>query len=951
MSFSISFRMGSSHPINAQMNLVETLLNNSNNGNHLGIDAQNSLQLLQNPFNPPTSENNFNVSSIVRKDFITPLSSGLIQSKGSKKWIDDHPLHNDVGDENAHHLLASGQQPVNRNFLSRLIGNVNSGQNQQQQHGPFKYPNDCGVEGNEDDSSILDVVDNNNHNGQNKGGNMVQNQLLSNDNHQFGNTSSFQEQISQLSSLSNLSQYTQNSLNNFANSYCGQGSEMSADTEGMGVAATTGTGSVPGNATASLLVEAALNSVTNMIDGHDHVDDCNAEGIKDRSVDHSQATSINAATEDAMENVHHMGSGEGIDSSIRNETGSYNSGMQDIDTEVKLMKGLNDFQLNQSAQMGPHSTGNGQMDNMQFPLSQQSSSTSSTNGNTNVMQNCQNSDMMHDNEIDVDNASTPRTVDRDSTSFRNYPPTTTPSPRDISPGQDYAQSQRTADQQQQFFGIQRPTATGRNNNYHHMNDPMSAAQSPLSHSHANQHNPSPPIIPRYGFSLNEICRKREYGGQSSTPSMLLQQQQSQQTHLRREQHLSSDEDSIIAQNLSVNHGLATPTVSGTDGTDQTQKCKLPVEHYSKYSDHLNSVGGGTSGGLADLRLKYNSNENADHFQRFHPSSAGQQGNHNNPNSATAGSDHMNELGLDMSSRIGSYPHHNFQLSAAAAAGLNRYHHHIYDILSERDTQQSNQQTHALQNSTDHQLQLQQEQQHNLMLSQHQQEQAATHQMSDSLNVSGNHAAEGLDQTTSVDLSRTTSYVVTSPPSLPYGGHPHSDMLRMVSMELNGSNGNGGLPGNGGNIIAGNNHRSFLSGATGSQHNPRMDTIESLHHHHHRLLTSAEQHRLLASNTAAAAEQLTTAGGNRLLVDPTHLLMDSNNRSILSASADTSRILGDRHMVQGRDFGTYHHHQVAAAAANNYHHHGAVHHPLARPSTQSNHHSVGASNYHPFPTYY
>lgn len=225
------------------------------------------------------------------------------------------------------------------------------------------------------------------------------------------------------------------------------------------------------------------------------------------------------------------------------------------------------------------------------------------------------------------------------------------------------------------------------------------------------------------------------------------------------------------------------------------------------------------------------------------------------------------------------------------------------------------------------------------------------QMSDHTSTNGLSGMDQDGQTTSVDLSRTTSYVVTSPPAIPYAGHPHShsEMLRMVSMELTGANGNSGLGPNAGNIIGSNNHRPF------AQHNNRLDAMESLHHHH-RMLTSAEQHRLLASNTAAAAEQLTNSSTNRLLVDPAHILMESNNRGLLPATSDTSRLLGDgvahRHMA--RDFGSYHHHhhhQVAAATANNYHHHGGVHHPLARPSAQSNHHSVGATNYHPFPTYY
>lgn len=978
-------------PNNAQINLVETFLNNSSNANHMGIEAHNSLQMLQNqlseqthnPFNPAnmTAENNFNINAIVRnKEFITPnsasiLTSGLIQSKGSKKWMDDQASNGNNDHSSLHQNInqqpgySSGNLlPVNRDFLSRLINNGGSGGQQ-----GSKFSNSCAVD-NEDESSILDVVDNQNAHNKNV---HLSNQIGANEQHQqFGNSVSFQEQLSHLSSLSSLSQmphgtgqyaHHHNSLASYGSTFCNNesaGGELSGSNEDMGLgvnvgdsntdigrivgSASTGNGAVTGNATASLLVEAALNSVTNMIGGSaDQVGDCGGGGgelAKDRlnsrqeggmnvdSLSTHESLIINPVmpTEN-LENTH-LANNDELETSMRNDSGSYNDDMQKIENEVKLMKTLNNFQSNNhSAQQGPGSVGGGRRDNMQFPMSQQSSS-SSTNGNQNAMNN-RNADLMHENDIDVDNASTPRTLDRDSASFRNYPPNTTPSPRDISPGQDYTQSQRSNElqqqQQQQLFGVQSPTMS-RNNSYLHINDHMGATPSPVSVSNINQHNPSPPILPRYGFSLNDICRKREYS-QSHQSSILSQQHQ-----VRRDNHLSSDEDSIMAQNLSINHGA-------NDTSDQKIKVNSShsMENYNKYAGQMNSTG--TE--IPDSRLKYNPNDNAatnmelvDHFHRLAPPPHGQ----NNPSHGTS-NDQMNEIGLDMSSRISGYSHHNFQLSAAA--GLNRYHHHIYDILSEREQQQPpNQQTH-LQN--EHQMQLQQEQ--HMILAQQQQEHS--HQMNEQSSgggLAGNPDGDGSDQKTSVDLSRTTSYVVTSPTSLPYA--PHSDMLRMVSMELSGANGNNAV--NPGNMIGANNHRTFLTGSS-AQHNSRMDAMESLHHHHHhRLLTSAEQHRLLASNTAAAADQLTNPAANRLLVDPAHILMDSNNRSLLSANADTSRLLGDgvshRHMVQSRDFGSYHHHHQVAAA-NNYHH-GAVHHPLARPSAQTNHHSVGATNY-PFPTYY
>lgn len=918
------------------------------------MDPQSSLQMVHNQLSEHTqnvfgssglsSESHFNINSLVRnKEFVTPtstafLKSGLVQSKGSKKWIDNQGNGSSLDMGSSQTASPSGMLPVNRNLLSRLIANNNGG------HLGPKFPNSCAVD-NDDESSILDVVDN----GQGKaGGHQINQNVMANQESQFGNSAGFQDQVSQLSNISNMSQLphnasafsqqqmSHNSMVAFGNSYGGNqgnqnnGSGVEALSSSMSNANSNGdmgrmgnsSTPAPGNATASLLVEAALSSVTNLIEGS-REQDVNCGGgdnaLKgrqvdgDMNVDHiSGQANAGSSANNESDLDGHMESRQNLGASMRNGSDSFNDDMQEIENEVKLMKSLNNFQLNQEVGNVGSDGNNGADTAAQFPLSQHSSS-SSTNGNQNIINNSA-SDAMHENEIDVDNASTPRTFDRDSTSFRNYPSKTTPSPRDISPGQDYSQSQRPNDQQ--IYGIQ-GGIMGRNNNYPHMNDQVGATSSPM----VNQHNSSPPVMPRYGFSLNDICRKRDYN-----QSQLLLQDQQQHQLGRRDQHLSSDEDSIMAQNLSISHS----NNSHNAGEKLKQDQHLGI--YNKYSDqvpqHL------ANADLSEQRLKFNSNDNlelADHFHRTP---------HGNANSLnhSSGTDQMTE-GLDMTSRISGYPHHNFQLSAAAAAaaGLNRYHHHIYDILSEREQQPASNQQHLIQNVNDHHLQLQQEQQHMMLAQQHQHQNQ--HQMSDQGNTLGSASSnadmDGADQTTSVDLSRTTSFVVSSPPAHPYPGHPHSDMLRMVSMELSGGNASGALPANASNMIASNNHRPFLGGSS-NQHN-----MESLHHHHHHRLLSSAEHRLLASNSAAAAEQLTSGGANRILVDPAHLLMESNNRSILSATAD-SRLMGDRHMVQGRDYGSYHH-QVAAAA-NNYHHHA-----LVRPAAQNNHH--GASNYHPFPTYY
>lgn len=324
-------------------------------------------------------------------------------------------------------------------------------------------------------------------------------------------------------------------------------------------------------------------------------------------------------------------------------------------------------------------------------------------------------------------------------------------------------------------------------------------------------------------------------------------------------------------------------------------------------------------------LKYNS-QDLDSPAEYRQAGGGGGGGGNGVSAAAAAaaaaSADLSDLqGLDMSSRsnaASSNYHHNFQLPSS------RYHHHIYDILSDREqqSQQAQQSGGAVggggagPGSVVHQQEHGHGQHH--AMQQHQQSAAAMHNM-----LSEQLGEQEHDQTTSVDLSRTANYVVSSPPQLPYNHPSHHDMLRMASLDLTGPNT--------ANMAVGNN-RSFLSSQM--QHQSR----ESLEHH--RLLSTVEQHRILAASNAAADQ-------HRLLVDPTaHLLMEQNNR--LLGTADQSRLLGEsaaaaaqnRHMA--RSFGAYH--QVASS---NYH--PGVRPPPVLPS--ANHHASNPSNYHPFPAYY
>jgi hypothetical protein len=308
--------------------------------------------------------------------------------------------------------------------------------------------------------------------------------------------------------------------------------------------------------------------------------------------------------------------------------------------------------------------------------------------------------------------------------------------------------------------------------------------------------------------------------------------------------------------------------------------------------------------LSDLRLKYN--EQGLEIQEFAANAA---------RNENTGDYHQ---GLDMSSRTGiatGYHSHNF--AAGSNLSFNRYQHHIYDILTEREQQSAAQQ--------------QQQQDHHPFQLQQQQQQQIQHLLQDHISAS-QHQDHDTDPS-GVDLSRTSNYIVppsppTAPPHIPTHSysHTHSEMLRMASLDLSSAGGSSSA-----GMVASNNshhvrhHTSFLPPHAGSN----RDLSD-----HHRFLSTADQ---------------------RLLVDPTaHLLLEQNNR-LLSASTvavennrllDQTRLLttegpGNRHaVVSPRGFGAYHHPHHSHPHQMKYHHqtpHGAS-------NQQQNYHPFSASYY-------
>ncbi|KAL9879433.1 uncharacterized protein ACN2A1_011399 isoform 1-T1 [Glossina fuscipes fuscipes] len=825
------------------------------------------------------------------------LGQNLVVSKGSKKWIsgDDRHLTRDCppvvdrcalsggqvgsgtmsGSANACGMNQGGANEIgipgfvvpsnntedpnklmgsNRDFLSRLINSANSGHNH---HAGNTREED-------ENSSFLDVVESNNngangsmsqyhHNASNNSNNAAVGSNSAGSNGEANNTAATINQGTGSNSAQgegsemamNSLTHTQSFMNSFYNN---ANARLSGATAGS-------------SSSASMLVEAALNSVGNIIDGENN----ELKVPTDNNINTDSPMSSHVDTE--------------------SNRFSANNPMDNLESELKMMKNLNSFPMQiPPLPMFPNSGNSLSSCNI--------SPTASTPTNPRSNQN---------NDVDVDAGSTPRPQHlgsgggsvREADGYAAAQHRTPPTPQPISPGRDYGMFSNNNGSN----GTPGGPGTGGSSGSGHSTGGNSttnniSASSPLptmaqaqrrtassvSSTYPEHELISPassPSIPRYNFNNGDILRHKQRADQETDRRQNLGTGHS---------HMSSDEEnSIMPQN------------SSSAGQDMRMKFSQPQMDlmYSKYESLANSAA-----------LKYNS-QGVDSPAEYR----------NTNTAATANNDMSDLQGLDMSSRSNvssSNYHHNFQLPSnnpANLPGIGRYHHHIYDILSEREQNQSSQaQSQQQQHHSSAAAAAQhQQQEHSSQLAM-QQHQSAMHSM-----LSDQLSEPEHDQTTSVDLSRTANYVVPSPPQLPYN-HPHHDMLRMASLDLTPNT----------NMSVSNN-RSFLSSQM--QHQSR----ESLEHH--RLLSTVEQHRILAASNAADQ--------HRLLVDPTaHLLMEQNNRLL---GPDQSRLLGEsaqnRHMARG--FGAYH--QVASG---NYH-------PGVRPPVlpSANHHASNPSNYHPFPAYY
>lgn len=756
------------------------------------------------------------------KDFLLQTNQNLVISKGSKKWISDsiNP-ENDMDDNDANVMTQA-----NRDFLAKLIST--------KLHKGADTSRSINPEESDEHSPILDVVDSNLHH--------QQQQQHQQENNQFNQAFNHQNSMPNSNMMEIQSQFQNNANSSNQNAFNPHFNHLGSFYNGSSSSNRNMSGSVP--TSASLLVEAALNSVSNMIGNDDINDGENNQQMNMDDDDNHQPDLPDEMTSAEFQSNHSM--------------------INSVDNNMKMIKSQN------------------------FPIHLPSMDSFTNAVNTNMISD--------NNEIEVDASSTPKSHEKlcsytpsgdkevNVNSFQNQTNDSCSPARTMTPDQHNANYNTN-------FTNQRNTQIAQQ---HQTSPGGQLTTRPIYGSEHDLVSPaSTPSLPRYDFG-SENYRRRERNLSASanvnyqkTMQNIHQQQQQQTTQIA---HISSDEENsiVIAENLSVNHQNQNHIVNDKIKVNSQIDLLYANKYDNSSTNQSNQI---HRESLNDLRLKYN--EHGLEIQEFSRNSVG------NENIISGGGNGSDYQGLDMSSSrhgLGYHPH-GFQLSASAGSNLsfNRYQHHIYDILTDREQQ----------------AQSQQQQEHHPFQLQQQQQQQIQHLLQDHIS----HDQDSDQIQSGVDLSRTSntySIVPPSPPPLPYS-HSHSEMLRMASLDLSS-----GSSGASAGMVASNNshhvrhHSSFLS------HAPNREISD-----HHRFLSTADQ---------------------RLLVDPTaHLLLEQNNRLLSSENnriLDQSRLLTDgpanRHVVSPRGFGAYHHHS--------HHTHHQVKYHQAPPSNQQ-------QNYHPFSASY
>lgn len=339
---------------------------------------------------------------------------------------------------------------------------------------------------------------------------------------------------------------------------------------------------------------------------------------------------------------------------------------------------------------------------------------------------------------------------------------------------------------------------------------------------------------------------------------------------------SDEENSMLPQNLNIqNHGL------------DDVRMKL---NYSKYN--VNSSVGSASNNFLDVKSKYLEQHFEPSFLRGAFSS--------NVNDA------LNEnQGLDMTNRNNVEYQNNLylgqnqsssgtgHLSGVGGSSGNRYHHHIYDILSDREAQQ------------------------------HMDMPQMPHHQSQMLDHGIHNDGINGEQIDTVDLSRNTAnYHQQNSSSFSYS-HSCSDILRSTdptavaaaaAAVANCASGLGG-----GTSSVNSSPSTFLLSQGQHGHSLRGDGPGD----YHRFASGSDQHRFLVSNNISIDHHSLPNAASRLLLDTSSFVLEPNNRIINDES--------NRQLGSSRGFSPYQ--QVAPS---NYQH---------------SIHSVNPSNYHAFSPYY
>uniref|UniRef100_A0A182M8Z9 Uncharacterized protein n=1 Tax=Anopheles culicifacies TaxID=139723 RepID=A0A182M8Z9_9DIPT len=553
------------HPLPDEQSKANSLnvsqLHRLNISNQLDSSAAAALQYKTNSDDDMKSvtevDNNFVdmaslASNLKYKEYINGGgNAGLVISKGSKKWISDaDQLPGGDGQQGESGVMLS--TVTGRDFLTKLImnGNVNT-----------PPPNVADDEEEDDDNStILDVVDSNNQN-------------------QQSSHSQIQQYTSNFTGLNlpDLPSFQSHAFQGHFNHQTLLGSFY--NNTGTGTGRNT-INTIP--TSASMLVEAALNSVSNII--------TEAE----ISTNNNQNQGLN---------INHIDPGSGTDTASNNvSTNSFNA--TNIDESVDDMKLLKShhfsMQLNSISQYSAQSTN----DSGILSIRGAASGAVSRPKSREKIAIYEDSEMLNyeNQHLNQQLQGTPHKLTSSVDSVRSA----------LSPEQtgdfSYAATPSTSSRQHIVSG-----------------SPVRSSSRQIYAEHDLISPASTPSLPRYDFGPTESNFSSARRQDAKTISSLtLESFESNLKDAHHMQQLSSDEDNsiVIAENLSVNavsteEKLKLSNASAAAATNSASSAGSSATEFiqhQKYGETGRTIGGSNLPATADMRIKYGNDEMVD-FQR------------------------------------------------------------------------------------------------------------------------------------------------------------------------------------------------------------------------------------------------------------------------------------------------------------------------------------------------